>query len=147
MGYSVLPPTRCLDNLGGLSGVSHDSLDRRALPGQRADRRACSLAPAPGFILALFDTGERRGNAYASGIYAPLAGEVTAINDGLAADPAQINSDPMGKGWFFKLRPSNLKAEIMCRGPGLTVKPATVIARAGPLRLIQIKKRRGRRCD
>jgi glycine cleavage system H protein len=40
----------------------------------------------------------------ASELYAPLTGEVLAANPALADDPAQVNSDPQGKGWFFKLR-------------------------------------------
>ena len=40
----------------------------------------------------------------ASEVYAPLAGEVTAHNEALAKDPAMVNADPQGEGWFFKLR-------------------------------------------
>jgi len=40
----------------------------------------------------------------ASDVYAPLTGEVTAVNEALAGDPSLINSDASGKGWFFKLR-------------------------------------------
>jgi len=29
---------------------------------------------------------------------------VTEVNDTLAADPAKVNADPMGEGWFLKLR-------------------------------------------
>jgi len=39
----------------------------------------------------------------ASEIDAPISGEVTGVNAALAADPAKINADPMGEGWFFKL--------------------------------------------
>lgn len=45
----------------------------------------------------------------ASEVYAPLSGAVTAVNDTLAADPAQVNGDPAGAGWFFKLRMADLK--------------------------------------
>ncbi len=45
----------------------------------------------------------------ASEVYAPLSGEVVAANQGLAEDPARVNSDPMGEGWFFKLRLANAK--------------------------------------
>jgi glycine cleavage system H protein len=37
-------------------------------------------------------------------LYAPISGEVTAVNAALFDDPAKINADPMGAGWFFKLR-------------------------------------------
>jgi glycine cleavage system H protein len=40
----------------------------------------------------------------ASEVYAPVSGEVVAINDALSGEPGQINSDPMGEGWFMKLR-------------------------------------------
>ncbi len=40
----------------------------------------------------------------ASEVYAPVAGEVVAVNDAIAADPATVNTDPMGNGWFIKLR-------------------------------------------
>jgi glycine cleavage system H protein len=40
----------------------------------------------------------------ASEVYAPVSGEVVAVNDGLAADPATVNADPIGEGWFLKLR-------------------------------------------
>ncbi|MET4291998.1 glycine cleavage system H protein [Bradyrhizobium sp. LB8.2] len=40
----------------------------------------------------------------ASDIYAPVTGEVTEINDNLAAEPALVNSDAQGKAWFFKIK-------------------------------------------
>jgi glycine cleavage system H protein len=40
----------------------------------------------------------------ANDLYAPISGEVTAVNAALADEPAKINADPMGEGWFFKLR-------------------------------------------
>jgi glycine cleavage system H protein len=39
----------------------------------------------------------------ASDVYAPVTGTVTEGNDALADDPALVNSDPEGSGWFFKL--------------------------------------------
>jgi len=40
----------------------------------------------------------------ASEVYAPIGGEVTASNEAIAAEPAKVNADPEGEGWFFKLR-------------------------------------------
>jgi glycine cleavage system H protein len=40
----------------------------------------------------------------ASEVYAPVSGEVVEINSALAADPAKVNADPMGEGWFLKVR-------------------------------------------
>ena len=43
----------------------------------------------------------------ASEIYAPVAGEVVAINDALADEPGIVNQHPEGAGWFLKLKVSN----------------------------------------
>jgi glycine cleavage system H protein len=47
----------------------------------------------------------------ASDIYAPVSGEVTEANPALADTPGDVNAEPMGKGWFFKLKLSN-KSEL-----------------------------------
>lgn len=47
----------------------------------------------------------------ASDIYAPVSGEVVAINEALADTPETINEDPYGEGWLFTLRPDNLAGE------------------------------------
>ena len=39
----------------------------------------------------------------ASDVYAPLAGKVVEINETISEDPAIVNSDAEGEGWFFKL--------------------------------------------
>ena len=43
----------------------------------------------------------------ASDVYAPVSGEVTEGNQAVADDPALVNNDPEGEGWFFKLKLSN----------------------------------------
>lgn len=43
----------------------------------------------------------------ASDIYAPVSGEVIAINDALSDAPELINSDPYGEAWLFKVKPSD----------------------------------------
>jgi len=40
----------------------------------------------------------------ASEVYAPVSGEVVAVNDAIVADPAKVNADAMGEGWFIKVR-------------------------------------------
>lgn len=40
----------------------------------------------------------------ASEVYAPVGGEVTESNAALTDDPAKVNADPEGDGWFFKLK-------------------------------------------
>jgi glycine cleavage system H protein len=43
----------------------------------------------------------------ASEIFAPVSGEVIAINSDLEGSPAVVNEDPFGKGWFLKLKIRN----------------------------------------
>ena len=47
----------------------------------------------------------------ASDIYAPVSGEVTEANAALADTPGDVNAEPTGKGWFFRLKLSN-KSEL-----------------------------------
>ena len=42
-----------------------------------------------------------------SDVVAPLSGEVTAVNDGLADNPETINEDPYGEGWLVKIKLSD----------------------------------------
>lgn len=43
----------------------------------------------------------------ASEIYAPISGTVIEVNADLEAEPAQVNGEPQGAGWFVKLKVSN----------------------------------------
>ena len=49
----------------------------------------------------------------ASDVYAPIAGEVTAVNEELADDPEKINGDAYGDGWIVRMRPSDDDAESL----------------------------------
>jgi len=40
----------------------------------------------------------------ASDIFAPVSGEVVEANAGLADTPGDVNAEPTGKGWFFRIR-------------------------------------------
>ena len=40
----------------------------------------------------------------AADVYMPVSGEVTEVNEALRADPSLANSDPLGAGWFFKVK-------------------------------------------
>ena len=42
----------------------------------------------------------------ASDVYAPADGEITAVNEQLQDVPEQVNKDPYGEGWLFRMRPS-----------------------------------------
>ena len=61
----------------------------------------------------------------ASDVYAPVAGEVLAVNPALAEAPQTVNESPYGDGWLFRIRPSEpaqidalLSADAYAAGPG-----------------------------
>ena len=43
----------------------------------------------------------------ASDILAPIDGEIVEVNEVLIDNPGKINEDPMGDGWFFKIKPDD----------------------------------------
>jgi glycine cleavage system H protein len=43
----------------------------------------------------------------ASEVYAPVSGEIIAVNDKLLSEPGLVNSEPTGTGWLFKLKISS----------------------------------------
>ena len=43
----------------------------------------------------------------ASEVYAPVSGEVIAVNESLPDAPGTVNEDPLGKGWFIKIKLSD----------------------------------------
>ena len=43
----------------------------------------------------------------ASDVYAPVSGEVTAVNETLGGDPALVNADAEGNGWLYKMKLSD----------------------------------------
>jgi glycine cleavage system H protein len=47
----------------------------------------------------------------ASDVYAPIAGEIVAVNDTLSSLPQSVNESPYDNGWLFKLKPANPGAE------------------------------------
>ncbi|HSN34341.1 MAG TPA: glycine cleavage system protein GcvH [Ideonella sp.] len=44
----------------------------------------------------------------AADVYMPVSGEIVEVNEKLRADPSLANSDPMGDGWFFTVRVSDM---------------------------------------
>ena len=44
----------------------------------------------------------------AADLYMPVSGEIVEVNEKLRADPSLANSDPMGEGWFFTVRVSDM---------------------------------------
>lgn len=57
----------------------------------------------------------------AADVYMPVNGTVTEVNEALRADPSLANSDPLGAGWFFRIRldaPAQLDALMDAAGYG-----------------------------
>ena len=44
----------------------------------------------------------------AADVYMPVSGEIVEVNEALRDDPSLANSDPLGEGWFFKVKMSNV---------------------------------------
>ncbi|HZB67218.1 MAG TPA: glycine cleavage system protein GcvH [Ornithinibacter sp.] len=67
--------------------------------------------PAVGDTVAAGDTcGEVESTKSVSDLYAPVSGEVTAVNGALDATPELVNSDPYGEGWMYEIRPADAGA-------------------------------------
>ena len=51
----------------------------------------------------------------AADVYMPVSGEIVEVNEALRNDPSLANSDPLGAGWFFKVKLSDAAqlAELM----------------------------------
>ena len=54
--------------------------------------------------------GELESTKSVSDVYAPVDGEVVAVNESLDATPELVNSDPYGGGWLYELVPSDAGA-------------------------------------
>jgi glycine cleavage system H protein len=64
--------------------------------------------PTVGDTVAAGDScGEVESTKSVSDIYAPVSGEITAVNDALDGSPELINSDPYGEGWIYEVRLSD----------------------------------------
>lgn len=61
--------------------------------------------PEVGTVLAQGDVaGVVESVKAAADVYMPVAGEITEVNEALRDDPSLANSDPLGAGWFFKVK-------------------------------------------
>ncbi len=64
--------------------------------------------PAVGTVFAQRETaGVVESVKAAADVYMPVSGEVIAVNEALRNDPSLANSDPLGEGWFFRIRLSD----------------------------------------
>lgn len=64
--------------------------------------------------LQLYDKGSEASTVEsvkaASGVYMPLSGEVIEVNAQLEERPELVNEDPLGEGWFFRIKPADASA-------------------------------------
>ena len=61
--------------------------------------------PAVGTVFSQKDVaGVVESVKAAADVYMPVSGEVTEVNEALRDDPSLANSDPLGAGWFFKVK-------------------------------------------
>ncbi|MFT5692966.1 MAG: glycine cleavage system H protein [Oceanicoccus sp.] len=66
-------------------------------------------APEVGTLLAAGDeAGVVESVKAASDLYAPISGEVIAVNEALEEGPEIVNSEPYTEGWFYKLKPNDV---------------------------------------
>ncbi|APW42312.1 glycine cleavage system protein GcvH [Rhodoferax saidenbachensis] len=64
--------------------------------------------PAVGATFAAKDiAGVVESVKAAADVYMPVTGEITEVNEALRDDPSLANTDPLGAGWFFKVKLSN----------------------------------------
>jgi glycine cleavage system H protein len=64
--------------------------------------------PAVGTTFAQKETaGVVESVKAAADVYMPVTGEVTEVNEALREDPSLANTDPLGAGWFFKVKLSD----------------------------------------
>ena len=86
----------------GITDLAQDSLGELVY----VDLPAVGRSVAAGEACAVVESTKA-----ASDVYAPIAGEVTAVNDTLSGEPQAVNSSPYDTGWLFKLKPASPSAE------------------------------------
>jgi len=57
--------------------------------------------------------GEIESTKSVSELYSPIDGEVVEVNDTVSQNPELVNQDPHGEGWLFKVKFTELPAELM----------------------------------
>ena len=66
-----------------------------------------SLPEVGAAVTAGSSCGELESTKSVSDVYAPVSGEVVAVNEALDATPELVNSDPYGAGWLFEIVPAD----------------------------------------
>ena len=82
-------------------GITHDAQD------QLGDIVYVSLPSVGDAVTAGSPCGELESTKSVSDVYAPVSGEVVAVNESLDATPELVNSDPYGGGWLYEVAPAD----------------------------------------
>jgi glycine cleavage system H protein len=85
-------------------GITHYAQD------QLGDIVYVSLPSVGDEVVAGTACGELESTKSVSDVYAPVGGEVVAVNESLDTTPELVNSDPYGGGWLYELVPSDVAA-------------------------------------
>ena len=70
-----------------------------------------SLPSVGASVTAGDSCGEVESTKSVSDIYAPVSGEVVAVNQALDSAPELVNSDPYGQGWMYDMKPTDAAAQ------------------------------------
>jgi glycine cleavage system H protein len=82
-------------------GITHYAQD------QLGDIVYVSLPSVGDAVTAGSPCGELESTKSVSDVYAPVSGEVVAVNESLDATPELVNSDPYGGGWLYEVAPAD----------------------------------------
>jgi glycine cleavage system H protein len=85
-------------------GITHYAQD------QLGDIVYVSLPSVGDAVTAGAACGELESTKSVSDVYAPIDGEIVAVNESLEATPELVNSDPYGGGWLYELVPTDVAA-------------------------------------
>jgi glycine cleavage system H lipoate-binding protein len=93
--------------------VGLDDLAQRLLAGTDAiDLPSPGRIVRAGEIVGAVRCGDKR-----AGIVTPVAGTIAAVNDAVARDPSLIHRDPYGRGWLYRVAPSDVAVQDVRHGP------------------------------
>ena len=103
MSIKYTPDHEWLNVEGGIAtvGITHHAQDAQG------DVVFVDLPEVGASIDAKAIAGVVESVKAAADVYMPVTGQITEVNEALRADPSLANTDPLGAGWFFKVKLSN----------------------------------------
>ena len=98
-----VPPVGPGEVLVRVKAAGVNPVDWKVMSGGLASLMVAQFPVVPGWDVA----GVVESVKAAADVYMPVAGEIVEVNEALRADPSLANSDPLGAGWFFKVKLAN----------------------------------------